>query len=96
MQHPSSKEYERFLPTNQWLIYSAGSGLLGVLCFSIGLILLLQPLFSKNIFSVVLITVLILPLITDDSFEGQFGVSVFGLLVGLGVGVKRLKELKRG
>jgi hypothetical protein len=89
--HPSSKDYERFLPTNQWLIYSAGSGLLGVLCFSIGLMLLLRPLFSKNIFAVVLVVVLLLPLITDDSFEGQFGVSVFGLMVGLGIWTKRLK-----
>jgi O-antigen ligase len=92
--HPSSKDYERFLPTNQWLIYSAGSGLLGVICFSVGLILLLQPLFSKNIFSFVLITVLLLPLVTDDSFEGQFGVSIVGLVVGLGVGFKRLKKEK--
>jgi O-antigen ligase len=92
MQHPSSKDYERFLPTNQWLIYGAGSGLLGVVCFSIGLMLLLQPLFSKNLFSFITIVVLLLPLITDDSFEGQHGVSIFGLLVGLGVGVKGLKE----
>ena len=89
MQHPSSKDYERFLPTNQLLIYSAGSGIVGLLCFSVGLLLLLQPLFSKNIFYVVLITVLLLPLITDDSFEGQHGVSIFALFVGLGIGVKR-------
>lgn len=89
MQHPSSKDYERFLPTNQLLIYSAGSGLLGLLCFCIGLLLLLQSLFSKNIFYVVLITVLLLPLMTDDSFEGQHGVSIFALFVGLGIGVKR-------
>lgn len=93
VQHPSSKDYERFLPTNQWLIYSAGSGLLGVICFSIGLILLLQPLCSKNIFSVVLIAILLLPLITDDSFEGQYGISIFGLIVGLGIGAKRFNEV---
>lgn len=89
IHHPSSKAYERFLPTNQWLIYSAGSGIIGLLCFSIGMLLLLQSLFSKNIFYIVLITVLLLPLMTDDSFEGQHGISIFGLLLGLGVGVKR-------
>ncbi len=90
--HASSKEYERFLPTNQWLIYSAGSGLLGVVCFSIGLILLLRPLHTKTIFSAILFFVLLLPLVTDDSFEGQYGVTVFGLFVGLGISAKRLKE----
>lgn len=88
-EHPSSKDYERFLPTNQWLIYSAGSGLVGVICFSIGLYLLLQPIFSRNLFSMLFILVLLLPLITDDSFEGQHGVSVFGLFVGL---VRRVRE----
>lgn len=92
--HPSSKDHERFLPTNQWLIYSAGSGLLGVICFSVGLVLVLQPLFTKQVISVMMILVLLLPLVTDDSFEGQFGVSIVGLVVGLGVGFKRLKEEK--
>lgn len=87
--HPLSKGYERFLPTNQWLIYSTGSGIFGLLCFTVGLIMLLQSLFNKSLFSIVLILVLLLPLITDDSFEGQYGVSIFGLVVGF---AKRLKE----
>lgn len=88
-EHPSSKDYERFLPTNQWLIYSAGSGLIGIISFSVGLYFLLQPVFSKNLFSILFIVVLLIPLITDDSFEGQYGVSVFALFVGL---VKRGRE----
>ena len=85
LNHPSSKDYERFLPTNQWLIYGAGSGLFGIACFSLGLILLLQPLFFKNIFSVVMILILLIPLITDDTFEGQFGINIFALITGLGI-----------
>lgn len=90
--HPSSKAYERFLPTNQWLIYSAGSGLLGMICFSVGLVLLLQPLFTKQVFAVMMILVLLLPLVTDDSFEGQHGVSIFSLLLGLTIAMKKGKE----
>ena len=89
IQHPSSKGYERFLPTNQWLIYSAGSGLLGVIFFSFGLILLLRKMVSRNIFSIVTIAVLLLPLITDDSFEGQHGVSVFSLILAFSLEIKR-------
>jgi hypothetical protein len=89
LNHPSSKDYERFLPTNQWLIYGAGSGLLGIACFSLGLILLLQPMFFKNIFSFVMILILLIPLITDDTFEGQFGINIFALVTGLGILLSR-------
>jgi O-antigen ligase len=89
LNHPSSKDYERFLPTNQWLIYGAGSGLLGITCFSLGLILLLQPLFFKNIFSFVMSLILLIPLITDDTFEGQFGINIFALMTGMGILIRK-------
>jgi O-antigen ligase len=90
IQHPSSKAYERFLPTNQWLIYGAGSGFLGVIFFSIGLFLLLKEVTAKSIFSIITIAVLLLPLITDDSFEGQHGISIFSLILVFLLAIKRV------
>jgi O-antigen ligase len=82
--HSSSLEYERFNPTNEWLLYGAGSGFAGMLLFTIGIFLLMRLLYSKNIFSIILITSLLIPLITDDSLEGQFGVTIFSIIFCLG------------
>lgn len=81
--HATTKDYERFLPTNQWLIYGAGSGWLGILLFSIGLFLLFRLITIRSIFSTIIIVVLLIPLITDDSFEGQHGVSIVAVVFAL-------------
>jgi O-antigen ligase len=73
---PHTLPAERFLPTNQWLIYFAGAGILGVVGFTYGLILLLRQLSIRYLPAML---VLLLPLITDDSLEGQFGVVIFAL-----------------
>jgi hypothetical protein len=78
-------DYERFIPTNEWLIYAAASGLLGVFLFSAGMIILLQLYSFKNIFSVCLLMSLMIPLITDDSLEGQYGVAIFSMVFCLGL-----------
>ena len=82
---PQTLDYERFIPTNEWLIYAAGSGLLGVVLFSVGIILLLRFFSLKNIFSACLCISLIIPLMTDDSLEGQYGVAIFALVFCLSV-----------
>ncbi len=74
--YPYTLAAERFLPTNQWLIYYAGAGILGVLSFTAALFVLLRQLSIRYLPAMV---VLILPLITDDSLEGQFGVVIFAL-----------------
>lgn len=73
---PHTLQAERFLPTNQWVIYFAGAGLLGVLSCTLGLIFLLRQLSFRYLPAIL---VLVLPLITDDSLEGQFGVVIFAL-----------------
>ena len=82
--HPTSLDYERFNPTNEWLIYAAAGGWISALFFSVGLILLLQLLSLKNIFAACLMVSLLLPLITDDSLEGQYGVAIFSITFCLG------------
>ena len=68
------------MPTNQWLIYFAGAGLPGVLSFTAGIFLLLRQLSNRYLPALV---VLILPLMTDDSLEGQFGVVIFALSISI-------------
>lgn len=78
--YPHTLAAERFLPTNQWLIYFAGAGVLGVLSFTAALFLLLRQLSTRFLPA---IFVLVLPLITDDSLEGQFGVVIFALSISI-------------
>jgi hypothetical protein len=72
--HPQSFDYERFLPANEWMVYGAGSGWPGMLCFTAGLFLLLIRTTSSDILSVLLSVTAFIPMLTDDSLEGQFGV----------------------
>lgn len=73
---------ERFLPTNQFLIYALAAGFVGLLSFIAALILLLRPLFKQHQ-SFPLIAIILLPLITDDTLEGQYGCVIFALFIGL-------------
>jgi len=82
--YPASYEYERFLPTNEWLVYGAGSGWTGMLLFSIGLLLLLYLTTSKDPVSIILAVISCIPFITDDSLEGQYGVILLAFIAFFG------------
>ena len=81
---PGSQDYERFIPTNEWLIYAAASGYPGAILFTVGVLLLLRPFFNNNAWQLSLLVALVIPLFTDDSFEGQYGIAIFMLVYGLG------------
>lgn len=78
--HPQSLLYERFLPANEWMVYGAGSGWPGLLCFTAGLLLLLYTTASRHIISVLLSVTACIPFITDDTLEGQLGVVILGFI----------------
>jgi len=82
--HPSSLLYERFLPANEWLVYGAGTGWPGLICFTIGLFLLLYTTTSKNGLSVVLSLVSLIPFLIDDTLEGQYGVVILAFIAFFG------------
>ncbi len=76
--------YERFRPACEWLVYGAGSGIFGMLCFSIGIFLLLFRKRFNSPISLILPITGLLPLLTDDTLEGQFGVIVLAFIVFFG------------
>lgn len=78
--HPGSFLYERFRPACEWLVYGAASGLPGILLFTAGIALLLFYTGTKNRFSVLLSITAVLPLITDDALEGQYGVIILAII----------------
>ncbi len=82
--NPGGFDYERFRPACEWLVYSAGSGLLGMLCFSAGVFFLLFRNTTKNPLSLILGIAGLLPLLTDDTLEGQFGVILLAFIVFFG------------
>lgn len=78
--HPQSLSYERFLPANEWMVYGAGGGWPGMLCFTAGLLLLLYTTASRKIISVLLSVTAFIPFVTDDTLEGQLGVVILGFI----------------
>ncbi|NJE06824.1 hypothetical protein E3E36_11900 [Thermococcus sp. M36] len=56
---------------------------MGMIAFSIGIWLLYHYLFKQNIFSFVTAIVLLIPLITDDSLEGQYGITIFSFVIAM-------------
>jgi len=81
--YPNTLATERFLPHSEWMVYFAGSGLMGMIFFTIGLWLLYNYFFKKNIFSFVMAVVLLIPLITDDTLEGQYGITIFSFVIAV-------------
>ena len=75
--YPQSMPTDRFLPLNEWILYGAASGWMGVIAFTAGILLLVRSAWTKNITSKILCIILIIPLITDDTLESQFGVVIF-------------------
>ncbi len=90
--HPMSSLNERFLPTNQFLIYACGTGIFGLIAFIIGLFYLLRFITIKNMFSISITVLLIIPLITDDSLEGQNGACIMGIIIGLTAYLSKQKK----
>lgn len=84
VNHPSSLAYERFLPANEWLVYGTGSGIPGLICFTIGFFLLLYATGSYPIFSLILSVTALLPFLFDDTLEGQTGVIVLAFIAFFG------------
>jgi O-antigen ligase len=82
--HPESLAYERFLPANEWLVYGTGSGFPGLLCFTVGFLLLLYGSSSKTVGSVILSVISLVPFLIDDTLEGQYGVTVLAFIVFFG------------
>ncbi|MFY8127228.1 MAG: O-antigen ligase family protein [Chitinophagaceae bacterium] len=76
--HPLSQPYEMFITTNQFLIYYAAMGVIGVILFSACISMLLFYK-NKHNFSNLYSLILLIPLITDDSFERQHGIFVFAV-----------------
>ena len=82
--HPASFAYERFSPTNQWLVYGAGSGWPGLLVFTMGMAVLLYHTTSRQPLSLILSAVACIPFFTDDSLEGQYGVILLAFIAFFG------------
>ncbi|MBS1626493.1 MAG: O-antigen ligase family protein [Bacteroidetes bacterium] len=83
VHYPKTLPNERFIPHSEWIVYFAGSGMVGVIAFTVGLCLLYHYFFRKNIFCFVTAFVLIIPLITDDSLEGQYGITIFSFVIAM-------------
>lgn len=92
INYPSVPAGERFIPQTAFLVYSAASGLIGLLFFLTGVCLLIQQLYFKNLFAIMISAVLLLPLFSDDCFEGQFPVVIFSLVYGLALSQKKLYQ----
>ncbi len=82
--HPQSFDYERFLPANEWMVYGAGSGWPGMLCFTAGLLLLLLRSGSGSLVSLLLSVTAFIPMLTDDTIEGQLGVVLLSFIAFFG------------
>ena len=84
INHPPSLAYERFLPANEWLVYGAGSGWPGLICFTAGMLLLLYASTSANPLSIVLSATSLIPFLIDDTLEGQYGVVILAFIAFFG------------
>ena len=83
LNYPKSEVSERINPLNEWVLYAAASGWLGMIIFSVGLYILFYKIIGKNIFALISSIVLILPLLINDNLEGQFGVVIFSSVICL-------------
>jgi hypothetical protein len=90
LNFPTINAGDRFIPQTAFLVYSAASGLVGLLFFLVGIYLLIRLLLFKNLFVIMITLVLLLPLFIDDCFEGQFPVVIFSLVYGLAIAQKKL------
>lgn len=77
-RHPQIKNYERMLPSSEWLLYACGAGIAGAILF---LLAVLLPFFYKpmgyDITWWALQTIAVIFLLYEVSLEGQFGVFIY-------------------
>jgi O-antigen ligase len=76
--HPQMKEYERMLPSSEWLLYACAGGILAAIIFITALLLLF--FYKSMIHDIswwIFITICSLFFLYEVSLEGQFGVFVF-------------------
>lgn len=78
--HPQSLSYERFLPACEWMVYGTGSGWPGMLLFSAGIFLVLFATTRRNIVSVMIMLTALIPVVFDDTLEGQLGVTILAFI----------------
>jgi O-antigen ligase len=76
--YPQMKEYERMLPSSEWLLYAGAGGIAAAIIFFAALLLLFfyKPL-TRDISWWIFITICSLFFLYEVSLEGQFGVFVF-------------------
>jgi len=65
---------------------------MGMIFFTIGLGLLYNYFFKKNIFSYAVAVVLLIPLITDNMLEGQYGIVIFSFVISLAYYLNKLNK----
>lgn len=82
--HPQSLDYERFLPASEWMVYGAAVGWPGFIFFTAGLIILLYATTGNNAWSWVLSITTLIPILIDDTLEGQYGVVILAFIVFFG------------
>lgn len=83
--YPTSQLYEQFLPLNEWLVYASASGIFGFLIFSGGIFWLMILIWkTKDVFLKMSFLISLIPLLIDDSLEGQFGVFIFSFFISWG------------
>lgn len=83
--YPTSQLYEQFLPLNEWLVYASASGIFGLLIFSGGIFWLMILIWkTKDVFLKISFLISLIPLLIDDSLEGQFGVFIFSFFISWG------------
>ncbi len=76
--HPQMKEYERMLPSSEWLLYACAGGILAAIVFIAALLLLFfYKSMIRDISWWIFITICSLFFLYEVSLEGQFGVFVF-------------------
>jgi O-antigen ligase len=78
IHYPQMKEYERMLPSSEWLLYACAGGIVAAIIFITALLLLFfyKPL-TRDISWWIFITICSLFFLYEVSLEGQFGVFVF-------------------
>lgn len=78
VHHPQMKEYERMLPSSEWLLYACAGGILAAGMFITALVLLFfYKLMMMDTVWWIFITICSLFFLYEVSLEGQFGVFVF-------------------
>src|SRR5690606_34750088 len=77
--HPEIPQEQRILPSNQWLIYGVGCGILGILALTLALIIPFFTRVERKAEWIIFNLLLIFPFLYDIGLEVQFGVVIYCL-----------------